>query len=549
MKSPVKKSYLYITAVILSAIGMLPGCDFNQHPELTITECEYNNERYFGVAELIINNKSFTIDCSSSQTLELDFEEQISQLSLEGNAGGDLSLMAPKSITMADDQVELNLIFTDELEEQADETLTPSIAETPIDEQDEQPDIPDSVDSVDEEAEFMMPDEFMSQQDSDDTSADRNKADTPEQPEITEESATPPAPDGADSNNAELVFQVQPASSEVTLVSIDNGQSFNFNASSGAAEVPPGNYDWTANADGYNSSSGSIDISAGRNVIVTVLEEELIMGRIMIDVQPENAIVNLEDQNSNDDYALDADESGNIPVGMYSYAILADGYETSTGTIEIKENERTSIAEVLNVSSLVDYIEELRNTNQVNQARQLVSIAPGDVPDLSPENKNTYYNELYRLATLIYNDGYISESVSLYEKIIDEYNRAYQARLSLANYYITNSDSERGFETARDILSPLFGSLRFNIPTSERAEVELMARYYYALSYYEQVYITSDRDQRSVISRQAISQLREAEARIEDAIARGQVSSEMEEYKAIASEYIAIIESDLIYQN
>lgn len=44
-------------------------------------------------------------------------------------------------------------------------------------------------------------------------------------------------------------------------------------------------------------------------------------------------------------------------------------------------------------------------------------------------------------------------------------------------------------------------------------------------------------------------QLREAKIRIEDALARGNVSFEMQEYKINTSEYIAIVESELVYQN
>lgn len=86
--------------------------------------------------------------------------------------------------------------------------------------------------------------------------------------------------------------------------------------------------------------------------------------------------------------------------------------------------------------------------------------------------------------------------------------------------------------------------MRFNYPPSDRLRVELTARYFYALSYYEEIALTRDQDRRGVIARQAISQLRDSHARFMDAPA---LSSELQNYMNDTANLIQVIEADILF--
>jgi hypothetical protein len=110
----------------------------------------------------------------------------------------------------------------------------------------------------------------------------------------------------------------------------------------------PGVYDFSVTAPGYEPASGTVEV-VEEDVTVTVTlvaEEPPAEYTVTFQVQDAdgnpvtNAIIALgEITNEPGNYIFE-----NIPEGIYNYTIIAEGYETATGTVEIIEDLTITIA-------------------------------------------------------------------------------------------------------------------------------------------------------------------------------------------------------------
>lgn len=341
-----------------------------------------------------------------------------------------------------------------------------------------------------------------------------------------------------------LTVGLQPSSANAVIRSSQNTDRWDITDSKRDIALTLGEYTWSAAAEGYEPQSGRFRITEGQNNLNINLYPFRVTGELVISVTPLNANVTLTNITTNDVISASADELLEIAPGEYSYSVELPGFVARRGAIEVYAGRTASITARLNEVSILSFIDEMELVSGVREASQLIRSKPSESPALSPENRVRYHNELYRLSVILYEAGDIMDAVEVFEYLVSEDNANFQARLALGNHFVRNASNQTELEQAREYIRPMFGSMRFNYPPSDRLRVELTARYFYALSYYEEIALTRDQDRRGVIARQAISQLRDSHARFMDAPA---LSSELQNYMNDTANLIQVIEADILF--
>ncbi|WP_124245501.1 carboxypeptidase-like regulatory domain-containing protein [Cyclonatronum proteinivorum] len=339
-------------------------------------------------------------------------------------------------------------------------------------------------------------------------------------------------------------FDIIPETANVSVTSIATGEEFPVQSNDQSLALPVGDYSWTADADDYKSESGQIELRRGESNLNITLQPIEVMGELVVAVRPANANISVRNTSNNQIIQPGTNELLQLTPGVYEYDIELAGFNSRTGTVEIRPGSASSITATLSEVSILSFIDDMQQARSITDASRLLRSKPAQAPGLSAENRLRYHNELYRLAVILYEGGDIRDAVNVFEYLVSEDNANFQARLALGNHLVRSASNLNELTEAREFIRPMFGSMRFNYPPNDRQRVELTARYFYALSYYEQIRLTTDTDRMGVVARQAISQLRDVHARFSEV---DNLSSDLQNYKNDTLNLIQVVEADILF--
>ena len=339
-----------------------------------------------------------------------------------------------------------------------------------------------------------------------------------------------------------LSFSVEPENLMLTVR--DQGNAQIHISSSGNVrrlEHNPGTFRWTAERQGYEPRQGTVSVAGGetRNVNIT-LDRIIPMGSLRIDVNPRNADIRVRHRATGESRTLSAEGRYDLEAGSYEYEATASGYQSYSGNFTLDEGAIAVVARDLRSTSLISLIERIENVSNLQDALRVEQSLPGPGQGMSTDVSVRYYSALNNLATFLFENGERRRGINLFNKIVQEDDTNFQARIRLGEYYTLEGD----FEEGRRVVRPLYGNMKYVVPPGDRDLIEFTARFIVALSFYEQFRDESDPSRKRDTGIRAIAELEDVISRYE--AARIQHSAQLSDYFDKAKEYRDILQAELL---
>lgn len=354
--------------------------------------------------------------------------------------------------------------------------------------------------------------------------------------------------------NGLLEINIVPDNVRLSLSSTAAGVDTIFNSSSAMVlALPVGTYRWSANAEDYETQSGTLNIDSNQPYELNLqLDETVYFGRLYANISPSDATIRLRNTSTGDTHVINNLETIDLREGTYAYEVSAERFLPVSSMIDINRDATRLISHTLESLSVNNLISRLRNIRTLTEARTLRRSIPDERPDLTIQQNERYYSALIEFAGFILDEGEFQLAYEIYELIIKQDYSNYSARLNFASVLKANtpefgniSELRDYYDRIREILRPVFGQLLNLVPVEDRQEIEFRARYAHAESYYLQFY---DYDETDFENRRRVGS--RAYGELQDFLTRYQRLSEhaknllVEEYQK-AQEYRDVIATDL----
>ena len=137
-----------------------------------------------------------------------------------------------------------------------------------------------------------------------------------------------------------LTFSVTPTGAKVELKKNDaNGDPVTGNDNV-FSNLPPGNYYYSVSATGYETQTGTVEITD--EDVTQKIDLTLTTYTLTFNVTPTGSEVTLKENDANGDPITGSDNVfSNLPPGNYYYSANKAGYITKTGTVEVSNADVT----------------------------------------------------------------------------------------------------------------------------------------------------------------------------------------------------------------
>ena len=131
-----------------------------------------------------------------------------------------------------------------------------------------------------------------------------------------------------------LTFSVTPTGAKVELKKNDANGDPVTGSDNVFSNLPPGNYYYSVSATGYDTQTGTVEIT--NKDVTHKIDLTLIVYTLTFNVTPSGSKVELKENDANGDPITGSDNVfSNLPPGNYYYSVSATGYVTQTGKVEV----------------------------------------------------------------------------------------------------------------------------------------------------------------------------------------------------------------------
>ena len=137
-----------------------------------------------------------------------------------------------------------------------------------------------------------------------------------------------------------LTFSVTPTGAKVELKKNDANGDPVTGSDNVFSNLPPGNYYYSVSATGYDTQTGTVEIT--NKDVTQKIDLTLIVYTLTFNVTPSGSKVELKENDANGDPITGSDNVfSNLLPGNYYYSASKTGYDTETGTVEISNADVT----------------------------------------------------------------------------------------------------------------------------------------------------------------------------------------------------------------
>jgi len=250
------------------------------------------------------------------------------------------------------------------------------------------------------------------------------------------------------------------------------------------SQIPllPGEYQWTAESEGYITRHGIFQIEENSVTQRTItLEEEIEDGSLLITAVPENAVIEVTSTATGDIYTLNSGEAAVFSPGTYSYSVFLSGYLEEEGALTLDSGQTREIVEELTAVSVNQLVEQIRGFSGLSEAIRIYESLPEEVPALTISQRINYIDALYSLATYLIDNNERDRAEGALQYVLDINPRYIEARWLLAEILTLQQD----YDMAITILRPTMGAYSNDLDEPQRSEVRLETRYRLATIYFD----------------------------------------------------------------
>src|SRR5690606_37871610 len=135
-----------------------------------------------------------------------------------------------------------------------------------------------------------------------------------------------------------LVVATNPSSAEVTVTGPDDFEQ-TFEGAETLADLVPGTYEVSAQADGYDSMTDEVEVVAGLSSAValnlTAEGEDATLGNLVISARPAGATIQLEGPDDYSETVRGSETLIGLEPGQYTANASAAGYNSANDTVEV----------------------------------------------------------------------------------------------------------------------------------------------------------------------------------------------------------------------
>ena len=459
-----KKFYLLILSLLLFKIG----CADSYHADITVRECITTTGETLQVpVEITINGETKTWEPGSNLTFNSDIGGDLGFIEVNVKADGYTSLSPELFEVEQKNGLELILMFTE-----SDEPGRMIVTTPPV------------TGEVDDD-------------DNEDTGDDE-----------TDPERDDPAPD-RDDEETTGTFTVRTTPADLTLFISRSGESgiqTLQTSQSSQISLSPGDYEWTAQSEGYRTRNGVVRIEENTITERTImLEEEIEQGSLEITTVPADAEIEVINSVTDADFSLSSGEIASLPPGNYRYRVSMPGYFDGENRTTIESGQEVQIVEELVAISVNRLVDEINSISTLSDAIGIYENLPDDLPALTISQRINYVEGLYRLARHLEENNERDRASDTLRKLLDINPRYIEARW-LYSQILTQ---QQEYDQAIGILRPTMGAYSNDLDEPQRTEVRLRTRYQLATTYFDRYESldTSNINERQRVGDRALSAL------------------------------------------
>ena len=253
--------------------------------------------------------------------------------------------------------------------------------------------------------------------------------------------------------------------------------------------LPPGQYNWTAQKEGFDTINREVTIAEDETSSLTIsLEENISNSRLEFLTTPNDAQVIFISTSNNSRILPNQDDIYLVKPGNYRYEISKNGYEPIEKLISVRSGEERQVKEELRALRTEEIISRIEDISSLSDAITIYRELPESAPVMNLEQRTEYLSSLYNFGVILEEGGESDRASQVFQQILQINPRYIEARFRLADIQRVN----RRFDSAIETLRPILGSISNDLPGTERRIARLETRWRVAQTYFDQYQATSE---------------------------------------------------------